>query len=63
MLGLHDGSFRTYEQVNPRAFGDPAVLGPSWRRMGVAEDARTRGFPSPSFGGYGFVGLDQAYAF
>jgi len=30
--------------------------GPSWRREGVAEEARTRGFPSPSFGGFGFIG-------
>ncbi len=22
---------------------------------GVAEEARTRGFPSPSFGGFGFI--------
>jgi hypothetical protein len=31
--------------------------GPSWRRMGVAEEARARGFPSPSFGGFAFVGV------
>ncbi len=24
---------------------------------GVAEEARTRGFPSPSFGGFGFIGV------
>jgi hypothetical protein len=32
-------------------FGDSAVLGPSWRRRGVAGEARTRGFAAPTFTG------------
>ncbi len=37
-------------------FGSPAILGSfagSFR--GFAEEARTRGFPSPSLDGFGFV--------
>ncbi len=30
---------------------------------GFSEEARTRGFPSPSLGGFGFVALVGAYAF
>ncbi len=44
-------------------FGSPAILGPSGGRMGIAEDARTRGCPSPPLGGFGFVGLHRDYAY
>jgi hypothetical protein len=44
-------------------FGSPAILGPSGGRMGIAEEARTRGFPSPSFGGFGVIGVVRAYAY
>jgi len=37
-------------------FGGPAILGSFVASLkGVAEEARTRGFPSPSLGGFGFV--------
>ena len=35
-------------------FGSPAVL-VSFVASNVAEEARIRGFPSPSFGGFGFI--------
>ncbi len=35
--------------------------GPSWRRMGVAEEAKTRGFPPPSLGGFGFIVVTAKY--
>ncbi len=45
-------------------FGSSAVLGSFVASMGsVAEDARTRGFPSPPLGGFGFIGLDRDYAY
>ena len=42
-------------------FGSSAVLGPSGGRMGIAEEAKTRGFPPPSFGGFGFVVCVRVY--
>ncbi len=35
-------------------FGSLAILG-SFVASNVAEEARTRGFPSPSFGGFGVI--------
>ncbi len=29
---------------------------------GFSEEARIRGFPSPPFGGFGFIGVVRAYA-
>jgi hypothetical protein len=46
----------SYLFLNVRPVGSPAILAPSWRRWeGVAEEARTVGFPSSPFGGFGFV--------
>jgi len=37
-------------------FGSSAILGTFGESFhGFSEEARTRGFPSPSFGGFGFV--------
>ncbi len=36
-------------------FGSSAVLGFREVFLGFSEEARTRGFPSPPFGGFGFV--------
>ena len=54
---LHEEPMRRWN------FGSPAILGPSGGRMGIAEEARTRGFPSPPLGGFGFVGLHRDYAY
>jgi hypothetical protein len=40
---------------NDAHLGGSAVWGPSWRRGGVAEEARTRGFATPAFTGCAFV--------
>src|SRR6266850_4440500 len=37
-----------------RLVGGSAVLGPSWRQLRVAEEARTRGFAAPAFAGCAF---------
>ncbi len=39
--------------------GSPAILGSFGESFrGFSEEARTRGFPSPSLGGFGFVVAD-----
>jgi hypothetical protein len=44
-------------------FGGSAVLGAFVASLnGVAEEARTRGFPSPSFDGFGFVSKKHSRA-
>ncbi len=39
------------------------LRGPSEVVRGFSKEARTRGFPSPSLGGFGFIGVVRAYAY
>ena len=61
-MGLIGNSPRTSGYCDyARQPGDLRSFGKSFRDF--SEEARTRGIPSPSFGGFGFVRLVKAYAF
>ena len=55
------GSHQSLHRVGLTGIPLFAVARRSWVFRGVvrgfSEEARTRGFPSPSFGGYGFVAV------
>ncbi len=52
------------ESKRRAAGGSPAILGPAWRQklVGVAEEAKTRGFATPALAGYALSnGSDPVY--
>ncbi len=55
---IHRGILQTLSCCSSRYGGNPAVLGSfEGPFRGFSKEARTRGFPSPSLGGFGFVGV------
>ncbi len=53
LLGADE--YSTYQVIELRQLGGLGVLREVFH--GFSEEARTRGFPSPPFGGFGFIGV------